>query len=285
MRSRIRGQDHLMPRIASGFCRAALSLADARRPAVSYLLVGPTGTGKSLSFELACDYTFGPGRLAIFDMTEYQDRSAVNKLIGEDRDDPGLLGRTLNELPSGALLFDEIEKAHSLVMDLFLQILWRGCITVATGRTFPMGGYVIGFTSNIGAADAMRMANSTLASIEHATLRRVGQSLRPELIGRLDEQLVFGRLAPEVQREICALEVAAEAARLRGQGYDLSVTPEAMEFLMREGFHPELGARPLRKTVGRELQGAVMRALFASGTACGKVVPDSAQPRLKIIGG
>ncbi len=280
--ARIRGQDHLVPRLAAGFCRAALSLPDSDRPAGSFLLVGPTGTGKSLSFELACAYTFGPGRLVTFDLSEYQDGSAVNKLLGEHRADPGLLGRALDGLPAGGLLFDEIEKAHPLVMDLFLQILWRGCITVATGRTYRMGTYVIGFTSNIGAFDAMRMVRSTFASVEHATLRRIEQALRPELVGRFDEMLVFARLSPAVQAEICSLEVKHETDRLRALGYDLNLTREALEFLLREGFHPQLGARPMRKTVERHLQDAVVRELFLSGVVRGRVVPDLAAQRLMI---
>ena len=278
--ARLRGQDHLLPHLASGFARAALALPDSRRPAASFLLVGPTGTGKSLSFEIACEYTFGPGHLAVFDMSEFQSESAVNKLIGENRGDGGLLGQVLEHFPAGGLLFDEIEKAHSRVMDLFLQILWRGCITVATGKTYPMGGYIVGFTSNIGAADAMRMTHSTFASVEQATLRRVSQSLRPELAGRIDEQLVFARLTPEVQREICALEVAAESSRLNGQGYDLVVLAEALDFLVREGFHPELGARPVRRAVASFIQDAVLRELFAKGVASGEIIPDPRERRL-----
>ncbi len=283
--ARVRGQEHLLPRVADGFARAALALPDAERPAASMLLVGPTGTGKSKTFLDACAYTFGSSRCATFDMSEYQDQSAVNKLLGESRDDPGLLGRTLDAVPSGGLLFDEIEKAHRLVMDLFLQILWRGCITVATGQTYRMGTYVIGFTSNIGAADAMRMAHSTFASIEQATLRRVSQSLCPEFVGRLDEKLVFAGLTPTVQREICCLEVATETARLRTQGYDLAVSPEALEFLMREGFHPEHGARSLHKAVASHLQTAVLRSLFASGHASGFVVPETKRRGLGICAG
>lgn len=272
LRLHIRGQDHLIPRFAAGFCRAALALPSPDRPLASFLLVGPTGTGKSESFDCACDYVFGPGHRLTFDMSEYQDRSAVNKLLGEERDDPGLLGRALADFPSGGIIFDEFEKAGPLVMDLFLQILWRGCITVATGRTFHLGAYVIGFASNIGSAEAMRMEHSKFSSIEQATLRRIGQTLRPELAGRFDEKLVFARLGPDVQREICALEVAKETARLRGLGYDLTVSREALEFLVREGFHPQLGARPLRKTVERQLQDAVVRALFAAGGARGEVM-------------
>lgn len=282
LRARIRGQDHILARIAAAFCRSALNLTAPDRPRASLLLVGPTGTGKSEVFACATDYVFGPGHLVTFDMSEYQDRSAVNKLLGEDRNDPGLLGRALQQLPAGGLLFDEIEKAHSLVMDLFLQVLWRGCITVATGQTLTFGNHVVGFTSNIGAADAMRMARSCFSSIEQATLRRVEQNLRPELVGRLDETLVFSRLSPAVQEEICALEVARETARLRDLGYDLVVSREALEFLLREGFHPHLGARPLRKTVERHLQDAVARALFGFGAARGILVPDAMEPRCRL---
>ncbi len=282
LRGHIRGQDHLLTRIAAVFCRGALGLAAPDRPQGSLLLVGPTGTGKSEAFTCATEYVFGSGHLVTFDMSEYQDKTAVNKLLGEDRSDPGLLGRALQNLPSGGLLFDEIEKAHPLVMDLFLQVLWRGCITVATGQTYSFGHYVVGLTSNIGAADAMRMEHSRFATIEQATLRRIEQTLRPELVGRLDEKLVFARLGPSVQEEICVLEVQRETARLRGLGHDLVVSREALEFLVREGFHPQLGARPLRKTVERQLQDAVVRSLFARGLASGSVEADVSQRRLQI---
>ena len=250
LRSCIRGQDHALPRIAAAFARGELGVTDPARPRASFLFVGPTGSGKTETFSCATDYVFGPGHLLVLDLSEYQDKSAVNKLLGEDRTDAGLLGRALAARPRGGVLLDEMEKAHPLVMDLFLQILWNGRITVATGRTFRFGGYYLGFTSNIGAAEAMRMERSSFASVEQAVLRRVEQTLRPELVGRIDEKIVFARLPPEVQREICTLEVARETARLRMLGYDLQVSPEALEFLMREGFHPDLGARPLRKTVG-----------------------------------
>jgi ATP-dependent Clp protease ATP-binding subunit ClpA len=269
LRAHIRGQDHLIGRVAAVFLRGELGLASPERPRGSFLFVGPTGTGKSMTFDRAVNYVFGPGSLVVFDMSEYQDKSAVNKLLGEDRADVGLLGRALMATQRGGVLFDELEKAHPLVMDLFLQILWDGRITVATGETFRFANYYVGFTSNIGAADAMRMRQSRFASVEQAVMRSVEYALRPELVGRLDEKLVFARLTPEVQREICALEVAREGARLRGLGYDLEISREAIEFLHREGFHPLHGARPMRAAVERHLQQAVVDSLIARGFACG----------------
>ena len=282
LRAHIRGQDHALPRVAAAFCRGELGLASPDRPRGSFLFVGPTGTGKTEMAACATEFVFGPGHLVAFDMSEYQDKSAVNKLLGSNRDDPGLLGRALASSPRGTLLFDELEKAHSLVLDLFLQMLWHGRITVATGEKFRLGNHYVVFTSNIGSAEAMRMERSNFASVEHAVLRRVDQTLRPELVGRVEEKIVFARLTPNVQREICRLEVARETARLRSLGFDLEVTREALEFLIREGFDPHLGARPIRRTVERHLQDAVVRELFAVGSGSGPVVPGCNHCRLAI---
>ena len=131
--------------------------------------------------------------------------------------------------------------------------------------------------------EAMRMEHSRFASVEQAVLRSVERNLRPELIARLDEKLVFARITPETLREICALEVARETARLRGLGYDLEVSREALELLVRKGFHSQLGARPMRKTVERQLQDAVIRNLFANGIGHGAVTADVALMRLTIL--
>jgi ATP-dependent Clp protease ATP-binding subunit ClpA len=275
-------QDHVLPRVAAAFARGELGVTAQHRPRSSFLLVGPTGSGKTETFTCAVNYTFGSGQLTVFDMSEYQDKTAVIKLLGADRDDPGLLGRALLARPRGGLLFDEIEKAYPLVLDLFLQILWDGRVTLATGQTVNFGDYYVGFASNIGGAEAMRMAQSKFASVEQAVLRRVTQNMRPEFVARIDEILVFALLSPNAQREICGLIVTAETIRLQGLGYDLQVSREALEFLVREGFHPQLGARPLRKTVERQLQDAVVRELFRCGGAGGEVVVDPGGRRLVV---
>ncbi len=282
MRARIRGQDHLLPRVAGALSRGELGLAPRSRPRGSFLFIGPTGTGKTELALCFSDYLFGPGAVCRFDMSEYQSTSSVERLLGVDTTDPGLLGRALGRLPHGTLLFDEMEKAHPRVLDLFLQMLDAGRIMLATGETKSLVDFYVVFTSNLGAAEAMRMEYSSWASIESAVLRRVAQELRPELVGRIDEKLVFARLSPSVQREICALEVAKETARLRGLGFDLEVTREALEFLVRAGYNPHLGARPMRHVVERYLQDAVVQNLFATGVGRGKVASDSEQYRLVI---
>jgi len=271
LRARIRGQDHLLPRVAGALSRGELGLAARSRPRGSFLFIGPTGTGKTELVLCFSDYLFGPGAVCRFDMSEYQNTSSVERLLGADATDSGLLGGALSRVPRGTLLFDEMEKAHPRVLDLFLQMLDAGRITLATGETKSLVDYYVVFTSNLGAAEAMRMEQSSRASIEAAVLRRVAQEVRPELVGRIDEKLVFARLAPEVQREICALLVNAEVTRLRGVGFDLQITREAMEFLLREGYDARFGARPMRRAVERHIQGAVVRDLFASGLGVGRV--------------
>lgn len=270
--SRIIGQEHVLPRVAAVFGSGECGIADPARPKGSLLFAGPTGSGKSETFKCAVEYSLGLGQVIPFDMSEYQDKSAVNRLLGADRDDPGLLGQALLDRPSGALFFDEMDKAYPALLDVFLQILWDGRVTVATGQTFTFGNYYVGLATNIGGAEAMRMEHSSAHRVEQAVIRRLRECLRPEFFGRLDEVLVFRKLTSDGQRHICALEVEREAVRLKNLGFDLEVTREALEFLVREGFDPQLGARPLRKTVERQLKDAVRRDLFATGLGCGRVV-------------
>ena len=283
LHSRIIGQEHVLPRVAAVFGSGECGIADPARPKGSLLLAGPTGSGKSETFKCAVEYSLGADQIIPFDMSEYQDKSAVNRLLGTSRDDPGLLGQALLARPTGALFFDEMDKAYPALLDVFLQILWDGRVTVATGQTFTFGNYYVGLATNIGGAEAMRMEHSSATRVEQAVIRRLRESLRPEFFGRLDEVLVFRKLTPDGQRRICALEVAREANRLKHLGFDLEVSREALEFLVREGFDPQLGARPLRKTVERQLKDAVRRDLFATGLGRGRLIVDSPASRLRLV--
>jgi ATP-dependent Clp protease ATP-binding subunit ClpB len=277
----IRGQDHVIARVAPALVRGELGLSDPSRPRASFLFVGPTGTGKSELASVFSGYLFGPDHLMAFDMSEYQNKESVEKMLGADRSDAGLLGKALSAHGRGTLLFDEMEKAHPEVLDLFLQILWHGRITVAAGQTFSLKNYYVVFTSNIGAADAMRMERSSAATIEESVQRRVRQRLRPELVGRIDEIVVFSRLSPDVQREICSLLIGREIARLRKNGgYQLEADERILEFLIREGYDPHYGARPMQRAVSRHIQDAVVRALFERGTAHGRIDVDGRRLRI-----
>src|SRR5271155_40634 len=254
LKANIKGQDHVLPRICSVLQRGELNLAHPNRPNGSFLFVGPTGVGKTEITIAFTEYLYGSDHLHRFDMSEFQNQSSVGLLLGSSSTDTGLLGRALDKNTRGTLLFDEMEKAHPLVLDLFLQILDAGRITLANGETRNLNNYYMVFTSNIGAGEAMRMESSAFATIERTVLRRVDQVLRPELVARINEKLVFNRLPYAIQREICELMIRREMERLRQLGHKLIVETAMIEQLVREGFHRTLGARPMRNIIDRFLQ-------------------------------
>jgi ATP-dependent Clp protease ATP-binding subunit ClpB len=280
--SQIKGQDHLLDRICSVLTRGELGFAHPRRPKGSFLFVGPTGVGKTELTNVFTSYVFGEAGPARFDMSEYQLQASVEKLIGGNRDDFGLLGRAVRGVTRGTLLFDEVEKAHPLVLDLFLQILEDGRVTVATGETLDLRGFYIVFTSNLGSAEAMRMESAPFASIERTVRMRVRQALRPELVGRVTEIVVFNRLDFTTQRAICEAMIAAELARLAVLGHRVEVSPEAVEFLIRQGYHRTLGARPMRRAVERYIQEAVAVSLLFGNAGSGCLYRDSREERLVV---
>ncbi len=157
LEANIRGQRHVMERVASVLTRGELGLAHPSRPKGSFLFVGPTGVGKTELTNVFTAHLFGGLKPMRFDMSEYQNQSSVEKLIGQATDETGLLGRALSDALEGTLLFDEIEKAHPLVLDLFLQMLDDASITFATGERKNLSRFYLVFTSNIGSGEVMRM--------------------------------------------------------------------------------------------------------------------------------
>jgi ATP-dependent Clp protease ATP-binding subunit ClpA len=259
----IRGQDHVIAPVCSVLRRGELGLANSRRPRGSFLFVGPTGVGKTEITNVFTEYLFAGLKPVRFDMSEYQTHSSVEKLIGEKVGDVGLLGRALANVDHGTLLFDEIEKAHPLVLDLFLQVLEDAAITLASGERKNLSGFYVVFTSNIGAAEAMRMRSAPFASVQRTVLSRVNQQLRPELVGRVTEKIVFASLEYATQRAICAQMIEREIARLRALGLEIEIGPDALELLVREGYHRGLGARPMRAAVERYIQERAVSGMLA----------------------
>jgi ATP-dependent Clp protease ATP-binding subunit ClpA len=267
LHEQIRGQDHVMPSVVSVLQRGELGLTKAGRPRGSFLFLGPTGVGKTELSIAFTRYLFGNDKLFRFDMSEYQTQESLGILLGGRIGEVGLLGMARAKSATGTLLFDEIEKAHPRVLDLFLQILDAARVTMASGETLDLSGFYIVFTSNIAASEILNLQHSSFATMERHVLAKAQQSLRPELYARVTEKLVFKRLSYDVQMEVARLHIGREVSFLRDKDFDLTVGHSVVSFLMQRGFHPRLGARPLRDTIEKYLRGAVADALLAGVTS------------------
>lgn len=276
MRERIRGQDHALPRVVSLLQRGELGLTKPDRPRGSFLFLGPTGVGKTETALAFTDYLFGKGRLFRFDMSEYQTRDSLGILLGGKLGERGTLAMSYDKAQSGTLLFDEIEKAHVRVLDIFLQILDAARVTMANGETLDLSGFYVVFTSNVGGADLLNLQHSAFATMERHVLARAQQTLRPELFARVTEKLVFNRLSYDCQLEIAQLLLDHELNFLRGKGHDLRADSIVLPFIVHRGFHPKLGARPMRDAVEKLVGDAVAIDLLTGGTGCGRLFVDEA---------
>ena len=259
--SKIRGQGHVIPRVCSILERGELGLQPPDKPLGSFLFLGPTGVGKT-ELTLECSrYLFGEDALHRFDMSEFQHLDSVKLFLGDETGMSGRLGKVLESHTRGILLFDEVEKAHRLIWDLFLQMLDAARITLADHRTHDLSGFYVVCTSNIGSQQLLRPTRLPFATLERAVLSELHRHFRPELIGRFDEKIVFRPLSPETQREIARLVIDEELARFREKGFDLSLSDEALEFLVRKGIHRTLGARPMKRTAQKYIGDAIRMAL------------------------
>jgi ATP-dependent Clp protease ATP-binding subunit ClpA len=277
LRERIRGQSHVIPRVVSVLKRGELGLTKTSRPRGSFMFLGPTGVGKTEITLAFTDFLFGADRLSRFDMSEYQTQESLGVLLGARLGERGTLGMAYDKSPSGTLLFDEIEKAHPRVLDVFLQILDAARVTMASGDTLDFSNHYIVLTSNIGAAEILHIQHSTQATMERHVLTRAQQSLRPEIFARITEKLVFNRLSYDDQIEIARLLVANELKFLLQKGITLEPTPSVLPFLVRRGYHPRLGARPMRDAVEKLIGDAVAESLLLGQQTGGSL--DVSEPR------
>jgi ATP-dependent Clp protease ATP-binding subunit ClpB len=280
--SKIKGQHHAISRVCSVLERGQFGLNPIEKPLGSFLFLGPTGVGKTgLTLEFAC-YLFGEDHVFRFDMSEFLHLDSVKLFMGDESGGTGRLGEVLSKNHAGVLLFDEIEKAHRLIWDLFLQMLDAARITLADHRTYDLSRFYIVCTSNIGSQQLLRPTRLPFATLERAVISELHRFFRPELIGRFDERIVFKPLSPEIQREIGGLAMAEEIARFRERGFDLTVSDEAFEFLVRRGIQKTLGARPMKRTVQKIIGDAVRDALKSGAQSSGVLTVSALNDRLII---
>lgn len=282
LHTEIRGQNPILPRVISVVRRGELSLTKPARPRGSFLLLGPTGVGKTETVIVTTNQIFSPVQLFRFDMSEFQTQESLGLLLGARLGEVGYLGAVRERAAVGSLLFDEAEKAHPRVLDIMLQLLDAARITVATGQTLDFSGFYIWLTSNIGSAELMGLQHSNDSTLERHVLSRAQQALRPEIFARVTEKLVFRRLSYEYQLEIASKFLEKEIRFLNERGCQLCVAETVLPFLVRKGFHPKLGARPMRDATEKLVGDAVAEALLLNGRANGCLMADTANDRLKI---
>jgi ATP-dependent Clp protease ATP-binding subunit ClpB len=282
LRTEIRGQNQVLPRVVSVVQRGEFRLTKPGRPRGSFLLLGPTGVGKTETVVVLTRQIFGAEKLFRFDMSEFQTQESLGLLLGAKLGESGYLGAMRERATEGSLLFDEAEKAHPRVLDIMLQLLDAARITVATGQTLDFSGFYIWLTSNIGSAELMSLQHSNDATLERHVLSRAQQALRPEIFARITEKLVFGRLSYEHQLEIAEKFLSREIEFLTSCGHKLELDKTVLPFLVRKGFHPKLGARPMRDATEKLVGDAVAGALLQNGSATGCLMADTANDCLKI---
>jgi ATP-dependent Clp protease ATP-binding subunit ClpC len=269
---RVIGQDHALHALAKAVRRRRAGVADPSRPA-SFIFAGPTGVGKTEAAKALAEALFGTDEaLMTIDMSEYSEEHTVARLIGAPPgyvgfDEPGMLTEPVRRNPYQVLLLDELEKAHPKVFDVLLQLLEEGRVTDAAGRVVDFSHTIVIATTNAGAREATKsgvgFASGGSDTLHTTVERALRELLRPELLNRIDETVIFDRLAPEVLHAITAKFVAQVVARAADAGLHVVVTDAAITELTRAGYDPAFGARPLRRAVQAHLENALAELLLA----------------------
>jgi ATP-dependent Clp protease ATP-binding subunit ClpC len=271
LHGRVVGQDEAVSAIAEAVRRARAGLGDPNRPVGSFLFLGPTGVGKTELARALAEALFGEEEAMVrFDMSEFQERHTVSRLVGAPPgyvgyEEAGQLTETVRRRPYAVLLLDEIEKAHADVFNILLQILDDGRLTDAQGRTVDFKNAVIIMTSNLGAdrIQAHARKKESFDELKSDLMELLRHSFRPEFLNRIDEIIVFQSLTREQLGEITGLMLDRVSRRLRAQGIEPQFTDAAVEYLAEQGFDPEFGARPLRRAIQRLVENELSRRLLS----------------------
>ena len=285
LQKRVVGQDQAVQAVADAIRRNRAGLSDPNRPLGSFLCIGPTGVGKTELARTLADFLFNDDRaLTRIDMSEYMEKHSVSRLIGAPPgyvgyDEGGQLTEAVRRRPYSVVLFDEIEKAHPDVFNVFLQILDDGRLTDGQGRVIDFRNTIIIMTSNLGSE--LILAADTPEAMTTQIKDLLKQHFRPEFLNRIDELLTFGRLGKEHIRNIVDIQLQAVAARLEARRLHLTVTDAAKDFLADIGYDPLYGARPLKRAIQTELENKLAKELL-SGVFAGKtdITVDAGQSGL-----
>ncbi|MGW2729023.1 ATP-dependent Clp protease ATP-binding subunit [Streptomyces sp. NPDC001494] len=289
LHERVVGQDEAITAVARAVRRARAGMSDPDRPVGSFLFLGPTGVGKTeLARALAAALFGDEGRMIRLDMSEFQERHTVSRLVGAPpgyvgHEEAGQLTEAVRRQPYAVLLLDEVEKAHPDVFNTLLQLLDDGRLTDSQGRTVDFKNTVVIMTSNIGADRILSAGTEDYAKVREAVMPVLQQHFRPEFLNRIDEIIVFRGLDRTELRQVVDLLLEHTRRRLHAQGVTMEVTDAAGELLANLGYQPDFGARPLRRTIQREVDDRLADLLLSGGLNAGdRAVVDAADGSVEI---
>ena len=291
LHERVIGQEEAVTALSKAIRRSRAGLKDPKRPAGSFIFLGPSGVGKTELSKALAEFLFSSeDALISFDMSEYMEKHSVSRLVGSPPgyvgfDEGGQLTKAVRQRPYSVVLFDEIEKAHPDVFNILLQILEEGRLTDAQGRTVDFRNTVIIMTSNVGAREIS--APTTLGfspegkaglsdkEIKSRVMGEVKKLFRPEFLNRIDEIIVFKSLTQEQIVEIAKLMVADLRERLIAQNMTINLTDDAYRLIAKEGTDAAYGARPLRRAIQRLLEDPLSEELLEGKWTSGSVIQAS----------
>ena len=291
---RVVGQDEAISAVSDAVRRSRAGLQDPKRPIASFIFLGTTGVGKTELAKALAEYLFNDEQMMTrIDMSEYQEKFSVSRLIGAPPgyvgyDEGGQLTEAVRRKPYSVVLFDEIEKAHPDVFNILLQVLDDGRLTDNKGRTVNFKNTIIIMTSNLGsqlirsyieehAANSGMNNGATMNADDEEQLKNrlmemLKQTIRPEFLNRIDETIVFKPLTKQQIADVVRLQLDGVAAMLKKQGVSISFTPQAVEYIADAGFDPEFGARPVKRAIQHLLLNDLSKRILAGGVDNGKEI-------------
>jgi ATP-dependent Clp protease ATP-binding subunit ClpB len=276
------GQDEAIQAVSDAVRRSRAGLQDQKKPIGSFLFLGTTGVGKTELAKALADYLFNDeSAMTRIDMSEYQERHAVSRLVGAPPgyvgyDEGGQLTEAVRRKPYSVILLDEIEKAHPDTFNILLQVLDEGRLTDNKGRVADFKNTIIIMTSNMGSHiiqekfDAVKDIDTAMESAKVEVLALLKQSVRPEFLNRIDDIVMFTPLTRKDIKQIVGLQLKGVTKMLAKQGITLDATEEAITYLAEKGFDPQYGARPVKRTIQKEVLNKLSKEILS-----GKIHTDS----------
>ena len=292
LHKRIVGQHDAIQAVSKAIRRTRAGLKDPKRPAGSFIFLGPSGVGKTETAKTLAEFLFGDEDALIqIDMSEYMEKHAVSRLVGSPPgyvgyDEGGQLTEAVRRKPFSVVLFDEIEKAHPDVFNILLQILEDGRLTDSQGRSVDFKNTVIIMTSNLGTAELRKKAigfaqesdELSYNQMREKVMEALKRHFRPEFLNRIDEVIVFHELTMDEVKAIVDLLLKRVRTQLESQALDMALTDDAKVLLAKKGFDPQLGARPLRRAIQRLLEDPLSEKVLHKEFPAGSTVLVDVDP-------